>query len=91
MKRNVTTARSQCDRIAYYISPEGRRCAVPVPAGTEPSGLLERQGRPYLLLITVRPTGDDADAVIDRAILDAVRAADAAGEISALLASEDAA
>jgi hypothetical protein len=85
MHSSDQTTRPQCDRIAYYLSPEGRRCSVPVPAGTYPAGLLERDGRPYRLLLVATPNGDDADAIVDRAILAAVREADAAGELAALV------
>jgi hypothetical protein len=88
MKITENADRPQCDRIAYYISPDGRRYSTPLLAGTYPRGLIERHGQPYRLLLVVTPQGDDADAIVDRAILAAVRNADASGELAALVDEE---
>ncbi len=88
MENTQTAPRPQCDRIAHYVAADGRRCSIPVPAGRTPDGFLSRYGITYVLALVAQPTGEDADAIVDRAILRAVREADAAGEIDALLAED---
>jgi hypothetical protein len=90
MKVTHPATRPQCDRVAYYVSPDDRRVTIPIAVGMTPAPTIERYGRTYVHLLVGTPEGEDANAVIDRAILQAVREADAAGELEALLA-EDAA
>jgi hypothetical protein len=78
---NVT----HCDRIAYYVAGDGQHVTIPVTAGRTPDEAITRHGRTYTRLLVGTPTGEDAGAVMNRAILQAVREADEAGELAALL------
>lgn len=85
MEHTPSRHRPQCDRIALYVAPDGRSVQLPIPAGRTPDGLISRYGQTYALTLVATVTGEDADAVLDRVVLDAVRTADAAGELDALL------
>jgi hypothetical protein len=74
--------------VAHYVAPDGRRVSLPIPAGHQPAGLISRYGLTYMLTLVATPTGEDADTIVDRAILHAVREAEQAGELDALLDEE---
>ena len=85
MKVTTETTRPQCDRIAYYVASDGQHVTLPIAKGMSPADTIEHRDRLYTRVLVASPTGEDAAAVMNRAILQAGREADEAGEIAALL------
>jgi len=85
MKHNTDTGAAQCDRLAIYTDVASSYATVdtltlPVRAGATPPNHHTQYGRQYVLACVV-----SGDMDTDAAILQAVRDADAAGELDFLL------
>lgn len=75
---------SPCVKTALYVAPDGRSTEVPLPEGVQPAPYVSRYGKVYVLTAVLR-----GDAPPDAAILEAVRAAEAAGELEVEEADHD--